>query len=584
MKSNASRKRRTAAAVRQDRLTALLEAGITLSSELSLGAVLQKIVEIARAVIGAQYAALGVVGEDGMLTQFFFTGVDQKTVERIGALPTGKGVLGAIIEQGKPVRLRDIRQHPKFLGFPPYHPPMRSFLGVPIVVRGKVFGRLYLTEKQGADEFTAEDERLALMLATQAGVAVENARLYEDIQQLAASLEDKVKARTAELAERNRQLLQVNEELRRLQELHQAVVESIPSSVLIFDRDLNLVYANPTYFHLWNRQPDIVGKNLRDLFPPETLQREGWEAKMRQVLQSGQPLAERTFRHYVRPRGETIINFDLIRLTGKNPKDDKLLLIMDDVTEQVNLQRQLVQNEKLAAMGLLSAGVAHEIRTPLSVIRLAAYDVREMLSDATQPQHLRHIAHEAQEQLALIERNVLDCNRVIENLLQFAREAKHEPTWLDVNALLKGCLTLAEKDIALQGVKVVERLEEVPLVFAGEDDFKQIFSNLILNAVQAMPAGGTLTLTTTAHDGAVVVSVTDTGHGIPDDVMEHIFDPFFTTKEPGKGTGLGLSICRKIIERMNGSISVQSTVGKGTTFTVRLPVEKEREQVGTSER
>lgn len=574
MKSHPSRKRRDAAAVNEDRLTALLEAGITLSSELSLDAVLQKIVEIAREVIGAQYAALGVVGEDGALTQFFFTGVDAQTAERIGALPTGKGLLGAITEQGKPLRLRDVSKHPQFSGFPTAHPRMKSFLGVPIAVRGKVFGRLYMTEKQGADEFTAEDERLALMLATQAGVAVENARLYEDIQRLANSLEDKVKARTAELAERNRQLLQVNEELTRLKELHQAVVESIPSSVLIFDRDLNLVYASPVYLHLWNRQPDLIGKNIRDLLPLETLQREGWEAKMRQVLQSGQPLTETNFRHHVRPRGETIINFDMIRLTGQSRRDDKLLLILDDVTEQVNLQRQLVQSEKLAAMGLLSAGVAHEIRTPLSVIRLAAYDVREMLNDATQPSRLSHIMQEAQEQLTLIERNVLDCNRVIENLLQFAREAKHEPTWLDVNVLLKGCLTLAEKDIALQGVEVVEQLEDVPLVFAGEDDFKQIFSNLILNAVQAMPGGGTLTLSTTTDDSAVVVNVTDTGHGIPDDVMEHIFDPFFTTKEPGKGTGLGLSICRKIIERMNGSIRVESVVGKGTTFTVRLPVER----------
>ncbi len=574
MKSHPSRKRRDITGVNKDRLTALLEAGITLSSELSLDAVLQKIVEIAREVIGAEYAALGVVGEDGALTQFFFTGVDAKTAERIGSLPTGKGVLGLIVEQGKPLRLRDISKHPQSSGFPAYHPPMKSFLGVPIAVRGKVFGRLYMTEKQGAKEFTAEDERLAMMLATQAGVAVENARLYEDVQRLATSLEDKVKARTAELAERNRQLLQVNEDLSRLQELHQTVVESIPSSVLILDRDLNLVYANPIYFHLWNRQPDIIGKNIRDLLPSETLKREGWEAKMRQVLESGKPLAETNFRHHVRSRGETIINFDMIRLTGKSRKDDKLLLILDDVTEQVNLQRQLVQSEKLAAMGLLSAGVAHEIRTPLSVIRLAAYDVREMLNDATQPSRLRHITHEAQEQLTLIERNVLDCNRVIENLLQFAREAKHEPTWLDVNVLLKGCLTLAEKDIALQGVKVVERLEEVPLVFAGEDDFKQIFSNLILNAVQAMPDGGTLSLSTTTNDSAVVVNVTDTGHGIPDDVMDHIFDPFFTTKEPGKGTGLGLSICRKIIERMNGSISVESAVGKGTTFTVRLPVER----------
>jgi signal transduction histidine kinase len=574
MKSRPSRKKASVSAGAENRLSALIEAGIALTRELSLDAVLQKIVEVAREVIEAEYAALGVVGGDGLLTQFLYAGIDRKTAERIGDLPRGHGLLGVLVEEGKPLRLKDMSQHRQSVGVPEHHPPMKSFLGVPIAVRGRIFGRLYLTEKRHADEFTEEDERLATTLAAQAAVAIENARLYEDLQQLANQLEEKIAARTVELTERNRLLIQVNEELTRLQELHQAVVDSIPSSVLIFDRDLRLVYANPVYFQQWNRAPDCIGKNLRDLLPPETLARAGWEAKMRQVLKTGHALAESEVRYRSPHRGEAIVNYHLIRLTGKSRRDDKVLMILNDVTEQAELQRQLVQSEKLAAMGLLSAGVAHEIRTPLSVIRLAAYDVREVLDGHDFRRASDQIAHEAQEQLALIERNVMDCNRVIENLLQFAREAKHEPTWLDVNALLKGCLTLAAKDIALQGVTVEERLDSALRVFAGEDDLKQVFSNLILNAVQAMPDGGTLTLSASSESDAVVVSIADTGHGIPEELMNRIFDPFFTTKEPGKGTGLGLSICRKMIERMNGSIMVKSEVGKGTTFTVRLPVEK----------
>jgi len=224
-------------------------------------------------------------------------------------------------------------------------------------------------------------------------------------------------------------------------------------------------------------------------------------------------------------------------------------------------------------MGLLSAGVAHEIRTPLSVIRLAAYDVQDILSEITHTANVDNPVNEARGQLELIERNVMDCNGVIENLLKFAREAKHEPTWIEIGALLKGCLSLAEKDTALQGIRIEEHLKAPVSVYAGEDDLKQVFSNLVLNAVQSMPHGGLLTLATEMQDGAVTVRVSDTGHGVPAELLDRIFDPFFTTKEPGKGTGLGLSICRKILERMNGRIDVRSIEGEGTTFVVTLPTE-----------
>lgn len=164
------------------RLSALIDAGLALVAELDLDALLQKIADLCREVIGAKYGALGVLDEDGTLVKFLHSGVDDDTVRKIGALPEGRGVLGALIEEGRPLRLRDISKHPRSYGFPPHHPEMRSFLGVPIVARGRVFGRLYLTEKTGAKEFSDDDERLALVLAAQAGVAVENARLYGQVQ------------------------------------------------------------------------------------------------------------------------------------------------------------------------------------------------------------------------------------------------------------------------------------------------------------------------------------------------------------------------------------------------------------------
>lgn len=165
-----------------DRRDELIRAGLVLASELSLPAVLQRIVELAAEITGARYGALGVI-EEGRLTDFITTGITPEEREAIGDLPVGHGILGVLLHRGTdrtPIRIADITKDPRRHGFPAHHPEMRSFLGAPIVARGEVFGDIYLTEKQGASEFTEEDERAILVLASQAGVAIENARLYED--------------------------------------------------------------------------------------------------------------------------------------------------------------------------------------------------------------------------------------------------------------------------------------------------------------------------------------------------------------------------------------------------------------------
>ena len=161
---------------------ALVQAGMVLASELDLDTLLQRIADLSREVIGARYAAVGVLGDQRELLRFVHSGIDQATVDRIGHLPEGRGVLGAVIEEQRPLRLRHLSDHPRSYGLPEHHPSMQSFLGVPIVVRNRVFGRLYITEKLGAPEFTKDDERLAMTFAAQAGVALENARLYDEIR------------------------------------------------------------------------------------------------------------------------------------------------------------------------------------------------------------------------------------------------------------------------------------------------------------------------------------------------------------------------------------------------------------------
>jgi signal transduction histidine kinase len=183
-----------------DRTERLLEAGLALSSELSLPVILQRIVGLAVDLTGARYGALGVLGPDGTIAEFITTGVSEAERAAIGHLPVGRGILGVLIEDAIPLRLRDIAEDPRSFGFPANHPPMRSFLGAPVSARGQVFGNLYLTEKQDAEAFTDQDERALVMLAGQAGVAIENARLYQDVHDRARRLEAIREVATAMLA------------------------------------------------------------------------------------------------------------------------------------------------------------------------------------------------------------------------------------------------------------------------------------------------------------------------------------------------------------------------------------------------
>lgn len=166
----------------RDRKDVLLEAGLTLASELSLSIVLQRIVDLAAQVTDARYGAMGVIGARGSLVEFVTTGISARERRQIGALPQGHGILGLLIQDPRPIRIQNIAEHKKSVGFPAHHPAMRSFLGAPVQAMGRVYGNIYLAEKRSADEFSEEDQELLVGLATQAGVAIANASMYEEIR------------------------------------------------------------------------------------------------------------------------------------------------------------------------------------------------------------------------------------------------------------------------------------------------------------------------------------------------------------------------------------------------------------------
>jgi signal transduction histidine kinase len=190
----------------------LIEAGLTLSAELDLDAVLQRIVELACDITGARYGALGVLGEDRRIERFITIGISEEQRAAIGDPPTGHGILGVLIEQAQPLRLPDLTEDPRSVGFPPNHPPMRSLLGAPVRALGRVFGNIYLTDTQNGDEFTEDDEAALVVLATQAGVAIENARLWHDIEDAQQQL---------------RRLEVLDDRERIATELHDGVVQSL---------------------------------------------------------------------------------------------------------------------------------------------------------------------------------------------------------------------------------------------------------------------------------------------------------------------------------------------------------------------
>jgi PAS domain S-box-containing protein len=240
-----------------------------------------------------------------------------------------------------------------------------------------------------------------------------------------------------------------------------------------------------------------------------------------------------------------------------------LQLICVDISDRRRLEGQLIQSEKMAAIGQLAAGIAHELRNPLAIVMNALFDLAQIV-DTTNG--------EVREDLRIAEEEIGRAQAIIRNLLEFSRESGADVERLDVNELLTRTLQLMQKYLQDNGVRVTTELGAIPPCLANQNALRQILLNLITNAVQAMPRGGQLTLrTAVAADNLIRLEVRDSGIGIPPEHLQDIFNPFYTTKAPGQGTGLGLSVVHSILKRYRGDIRVTSELNVGTTFTIDLP-------------
>jgi two-component system NtrC family sensor kinase len=237
--------------------------------------------------------------------------------------------------------------------------------------------------------------------------------------------------------------------------------------------------------------------------------------------------------------------------------------VRERTEELVAMQTRVAQSERLASLGMLAAGVAHEINNPLGgILSLSALALEDLSAEDPNRRNLEEVVKQSER-----------CREIVRGLLEFSRQSETGSERVDINETIEDTLRLVGKQAVFFNVQLSKNLEPtLPPVTGERSQLQQVLMNLIINAVQAMGEKGTLTVATgESGEGFVEVQISDTGRGIPADEVDRIFDPFYTTKESGEGTGLGLSIAYGIVTKHGGTITVASEVGKGSTFTIRLP-------------
>jgi PAS domain S-box-containing protein len=505
---------------------ALVRLSEDLNADLDLERTSERLLEGVGAALGLREMALLLPGADGDFAPFRTRGV-----------PRGDG--RPRIAAGSPLVVRLSSGHPLDLDAASGdgHELARSGLAwlFPCRVKGEVVAVLGVGRKDGLDPLNSEEVDVLKTLAAQAATAIMNGRLFRSLHEKA-------------------------EELRGLKDYNENILESLDSGIVVLDLENRVVRWNRAMEALDGRsRGDVLGRPLDAVLPETFLE----ALRGALVLGDHEEIAHIYKLHLPTADGRSLmVNVSAAPFQAGPDERHGTILILDDVTARVRLEEQLQHAEKMASVGLLAAGVAHEVNTPLAGISSYTQLLRGQLDEADPRQQV----------LEKIEKQSFRAAKIINGLLNFSRSSGTEFDRVDVNKVLADVLSLVEHQ--LEGSKIRVRRElapEVPPVRGNENRIQQVFFNLILNARDAMPSGGWLTLHTYADADTVVVEIKDTGHGIRREHIRRIYDPFFTTKGFGKGTGLGLSVSYGIVQEHGGAIFVESTPGQGTTFQVALP-------------
>ncbi|WP_432820867.1 ATP-binding protein [Trichloromonas sp.] len=511
-------------------LQALIDIGQELSSTIELEELLSRILRISREVFRFENAIIRLLDEDRqVLTAVASYGYEEDAVRR--DIDVGRGVMGRVVLTGAPILIADLTEMSDYV--PGIH-DARSELAVPLVAREKIIG-VFNVESPLPNAFSESDVAPLMTMACQAAIAIENARLYKNLSSMSS---------------RYRELHQLNDR----------IFKSANLGIYTIDAKMRISSWNPAMEDMSGvAESAAIGKDLFELFPQ--LVGEGFRDSVLRVMDKGG--AEKIRLEHRNFKGE--LRFQKRRLAPLRDggRMSGVVVIVEDITEFRRLMDQTVQSEKLAEVGRLSAGIAHEINNPLSVI---AYAAQLLLREEDIPAFQKEIVER-------IDGEVDRLKALTGSLLTFSRAQETKKRAIDLNEVLRDVLRLVRYELSRHSVQLVEDYGALPLVWADANKIKQVFINLVMNASHVMPKGGTLTVRTQTINGAEVEAlVADTGSGIPAAIREQIFEPFFSTKKEGEGTGLGLYICRNIISEHEGRISVESAEGQGTVFRIVLPL------------
>jgi len=402
---------------------------------------------------------------------------------------------------------------------------------IPCRIRERTVAYLGLGKTVDGDFLSSDDVELVQTIAGYLAIALDNSQLYTSLEQKAF-------------------------EVARLKDFSENIVESLNVGVLAVDLSGLVESWNTRMEQLFGvSRQDAVGMQLNSLLPVELAAEIASRGDGEQITG--------IYKQRLQHQGKSLtLNVSITPLVSKSGERIGRLLLFDDVTQRERMEEQMSQTEKLTSLGLLAAGVAHEVNTPLAVIS----NYIQMLAKQMPESDPRHSIIEK------IVKQTFRASEIVNNLLNFSRTGAAEITNIDVNHVVEETLSLVSHPLKTSQIQVVKNLGEgLPAVRGSANKLQQVFLNLFLNARDAMPSGGVLEVRTSAHNGSVEIEVVDTGAGIPREHIHRIFDPFFTTKASGRGTGLGLSVSYGIIKEHAGKVDVRSAPGKGTSFHVEFP-------------
>jgi two-component system NtrC family sensor kinase len=430
----------------------------------------------------------------------------------------------------------------------------------PLRFEGRALGALVVAFDRSEDCGQTE-ERLVDAAAQQAALAARISTLYDAARSASVYLAREVERRTAEAESQRR--------------FTEAIIDTLPVSLYAIDRAHRVV--------AWNRnrelggqgipRRDVLGRNIFDVLTRQP--RDVMEGEFERAFETGE--IERIEQEGTARDGSPrhwLVSKVPMRIDGDEVSH--VITVGEDITARVLASRAVARSEKLAAVGRLAAGVVHEINNPLATISACAEALESRVAEGaygTSPE-----VEDLREYLQLIRSEAFRCKQITNGLLDFSRARAVEHAPVSVSEVVESAAHLLLHQKRGVSIKIeVEVKEKLPLVSGDMGQLQQAVIILAENAIDSMPEGGTLTLRTRRDergDGTACIEVRDTGQGIPPEISERIFDPFFTTKEIGRGTGLGLAVCYGIVTEHGGRITVDSTVGRGSTFNITLPTMK----------